>query len=618
MRSIRQAAPRKGSRIFHTCVIGIPSDTLCIVEKALSRSFLVLALVFVVSGVTAAQANQPSSREEIYSYGSVITVHDNNSVTVVESIDYDTGSLSRHGIYRDIKPYSSEGREMDITVVSVTDEQGVAYPYVLEYPQGLLRIKIGDSDETFSGRRFYIITYRATRAVAHLEDVDEIYWNVTGNEWNIPIQYIHADVKLPPSVASTQWACYLGWEGEQTSCEVIGMDETKNTVLFGGATFPPRDGPELAPGEGMTVAVGFSKGVVTPYTDGEGQPTWFELYWPWAIALLLPLITAFLTGRFWYLRGRDPKGTGVIIPQYDVPDGLTPMEAAGVINERVHTGYIASEIIFLATRGYVKINHSGDLTDNPEYELVRLKDQNDLENLFDQKLMKGLFTGSSTRVTLSSLKHKLHKKADEIVKDVLTALVRKGYYTNLGRMKSGVARVLTLWFLALVGFSFVVDDPGQLFGASAAAALACSVFISVIVYATISHFNPAKSAKGVATKEYLEGLKMYLQIAEKDRLEFHNAPEKRPEVFERLLPYAMVFGVADVWAKEFEGICTESPAWYSGGSSGSFSAVAFSQSLSAFSLEAASALSPAPSSSGGSGGGGSSGGGGGGGGGGSW
>ena len=126
----------------------------------------------------------------------------------------------------------------------------------------------------------------------------------------------------------------------------------------------------------------------------------------------------------------------------------------------------------------------------------------------------------------------------------------------------------------------------------------------------------AKSKKGVLAKEYLLGLKEYLQIAEKDRLNFHNAPEKKPEIFEALLPYAMIFGVVEIWAKEFQGIYNSQPNWYES-KSNNFNAVSFGREMAVFSAMSTRSLSSSPAGSG-SGGGGFSGGGGGGGGGSSW
>jgi hypothetical protein len=123
--------------------------------------------------------------------------------------------------------------------------------------------------------------------------------------------------------------------------------------------------------------------------------------------------------------------------------------------------------------------------------------------------------------------------------------------------------------------------------------------------------------EGVLMKERLLGLRDYLQIAEKNRLEFHNAPEKSPALFEQLLPAALILGVSGIWAKEFADIYTQPPQWYSGSGGAGFSAGAFVSDMNGFSSAASSSLAASPSSSG-SGGGGFSGGGRGGGGGGSW
>jgi uncharacterized membrane protein len=137
-----------------------------------------------------------------------------------------------------------------------------------------------------------------------------------------------------------------------------------------------------------------------------------------------------------------------------------------------------------------------------------------------------------------------------------------------------------------------------------------SIIVSLAIWFIFFRLMTAKSVKGVTAKEYLLGLKEYLQIAEKDRINFHNAPEKKPEIFEQLLPYAMVFGVVEIWAKEFEDIYTIAPKWYEGNSTG-FNAAGFGREMSVFSALATTSFSSTPAGSG-SGGTGFSGGGGGG------
>lgn len=553
-----------------------------------------------------------SSEEAVVSFNSSITVNTDNSVDVVEIINYSTGPQERHGMYRDIYPYSSVKYKMEIEDISVIDDKNVPYMFTTSSSGGNFRIKIGDPDQTFSGQKIYIIKYHATKAVAQFKDFDEIYWNVTGNDWLIPIYAVSASVVLPASATMTQSSCYYGPKG---STEICNLNSSTNGIYIFDSPAP------LNIGDGLTVAVGFSKGVVAPYSNADKAQNLLEKYLPWLISMLLPLLTLIFSLRYWYKKGRDPKGTGVIVPQYDVPDGLTPMEVTGIVNEKVIAANISAEIIYLATQGYLKINQIEEkralsIFKSTDYELIKLKDSSLLPNEFDKKLLDSLF-GADSSVKLSDLKNVFYKDAGLVVKSVLDALLSKGYYKNLGRMKNPPGTLIVIIFMSIWASGFLGGLIGSLFFEGNPLPLVIGIFFSVIVYGIISHFNPAKTEKGVATREYILGLKDYLRIAEKDRLLFHNAPEKKPEVFEKLLPYAMILGVANIWAKEFEGIYTTPPSWYSGSDSSSFNSVVFANSLSNFSSFASSSLSSAPSSSG-SGGGGSSGGGGGGGGGGGW
>ena len=324
---------------------------------------------------------------------------------------------------------------------------------------------------------------------------------------------------------------------------------------------------------------------------------------------------------YWYKNGQDPKGTGVIVAQYDVLDGLTPMEVVCIVKEQMSNESLSAEIVYLATKGYIKITQISDsnvfgLFKSTDYKLTKLKDYSDLPNDFDKALLSAFFgVGGRDEVNLSSLKYVFYKDAKNVMQLALSALLSKGYYKNLGRIQTSMPVVLRFILSVFLGI-FASIFLGSIFlGTDNQIPIMASVFLSIIIFSIVSYFNPAKTEKGVAAREYLLGLKEYLQIAEKDRLQFHNAPEKKPEIFEALLPYAMVLGVTDIWAKEFEGIYVNPPSWYSGYNSGNFSAVAFTHNLSSFGSFASSTMSSTP---GGSGGGGSSGGGGGGGGGGSW
>lgn len=581
----------------------------------MSRIFFILPLALLVLGVTSSQVlAQSNVREFISSYSADIQVNTDNSIDVVETIVYNSGGQEKHGIFRDIRTISSSGMKMPIEDILVQDELGKAYKFVVTETSDNLQIKIGDANVTFKGEKVYVIKYKADKAVSQFEEFDEIYWNVTGNKWPMPISSVLANVTFPKTASTTQAHCYSGAEGSTRTCQY--SVEVGNTYTYKAPA-------GLLSYEGMTVALGFEKGTFEPYTLSDN----LLQYISW---MFLPLLTLLFSVLHWRRHGRDPKGTGVIIPQYDVPEDLTPMEVGAIVYEEVTAAQISSEIIYLATKGYIKINQLEDtilgFIKTKDYELVRLNSFSNLPNEFDRIILDGLFGQGQSEgeylpsVRLSSLKDTFYKTVSKVNASVLDSLKSKGYYTNLGRMKGGpeAGRVALIIFMALwssvmfgvlIGSFLIQDNPYPVI---------IGIFVSVVIYGVVSHFSPAKSERGVELKEYLLGLKNYLQIAEKDRLQFHNAPDKKPEVFEKLLPFAMVLDVSEIWAKEFEDIYSTPPDWYSAPAGTSFSAASFNSDLTSFGYVASSTLSSSPGSSSGSGGGGSSGGGGGGGGGGSW
>ncbi|HAT68539.1 MAG: hypothetical protein A2481_02345 [Candidatus Yonathbacteria bacterium RIFOXYC2_FULL_47_9] len=552
------------------------------------------------------------NQEAITFFDADIIVNTDNSIDVTEKIIYQTGPAEHHGIYRDIYPYSSEGKKMIIKDVVVVDESGAPYQFQVSNVGKNIRIKIGDPNTTFRGEKTYLVTYHGTNAVAKLEDLDEVYWNVTGNEWGMPIYAARARVTLPPSITPSiiQEACYVGIKGSTNKCS--SSIESNTSVVFAVPSV-------LNPGEGLTVAVGFPKGTVVPYQPLSIVTDMFLVYLPWVISILMIIGTFFFSFRYWCQKGRDPKGAGVIVPYYDVPGDLTPMEVVGILHEDISAGSISAEIVYLATKGYLKIvyleNKILGIFNLSDYKLEKLKDFSDVANTFDSELLASLFSsGHSESVTLSKLKNVFYKQIPILKNSTANLLLKKGYYKNLGRMGKGGKAVGVAVFLSFAGI-WIFDVVSSVYPQMVLSPVVIGLIVSIGIFLIIYRLSPAKTEIGVATKEQLLGLKMYLQIAEKDRLAFHSAPEKKPEIFEKLLPYAMVLGVENAWAKEFEGIYTTPPSWYSGPASSHFSARTLSNSLASFGAFATTSLSSAP---GGSGGGGSSGGGGGGGGGGSW
>ncbi len=272
---------------------------------------------------------------------------------------------------------------------------------------------------------------------------------------------------------------------------------------------------------------------------------------------------------------------------------------------------VSAGIVDLAVRGYLKIAKTEKkvlVFSSDEYVFTRT--EKPAEDAIDRAFLEALFgeaDGFGKAVELSSLKQKFYKSIPEIEKLAMGRLVEKGYFPK--NPKDVIGKYILFGVLGIFAAVFVF--PGG-------PVAVISVIISFVAYFVFAALMGTVTKDGAIVKEHILGLKDYLSIAEKNRIEFHNAPEKRPELFEKLLPAAMILGVEKLWAREFEDMYMAEPQWYSGAHGAAFSASAFASDLGGFQTAASQTLASAPGGSSGSGGGGFSGGGGGGGGGGSW
>jgi len=241
------------------------------------------------------------------------------------------------------------------------------------------------------------------------------------------------------------------------------------------------------------------------------------------------------------------------------------------------------------------------LFSSADYQLDKLKEPGvDLKD-FQKIILTSLF-GSATTVKLSELKEKFYKNIETISNSVYAQVTADGYWVENPK-KEKIKYLIIGLVVAVVGPMI------GLFGLIAGG-------IIIVLFGLIM---PARTAQGVRAKEDIAGLKLYLSVAEADRLKFHDAPEKSPDHFEKLLPFAMILGVEKAWAEQFKDIYLKPPAWYNDPTSVNFNAAIFAVSLASFRTSAGSSLASSPAASGHSGfSGGFSGGGFGGGGGGSW
>ncbi len=584
----------------------------------------ILFLFSLAGGLLLAQGVW--AQEKIDNYGVDIKMNIDSSINITERIDYNFGDLQRHGIYRDIPYIYQDGlftRHTDISQVSVVDETGHSYGFSVSNSGNDKRIKIGDANAYVTGLKTYVISYKVVHPYIFQKDYDQLYWDVVGGAWTVPIISSVATVWLPQAIDynNVQAKCYTGSFGSDTECSGMRyLFENDNSVKLSGLIFQQN---QISPEGILTVLVSLPKGIIIEPSSGQKVANFLKEN----AILFLPIISLLVMFILWYKRGRDPKGRGNIIVQYDVPDNLSPAEVGSIVDENVHSQDISAEIVYLAIQGYLKITRiekSGILKKSADYLLEKLKDEDNSLPDYEQEILANLFHKASSQEKLKDYQLEAKAKVAVLLSDldeayqwrkivdekIYESVSAKGYFVK--NPKQARAKYTVLLFVALgVLVSVLQGISGNNFNGFA---LYISIIVSMGIIAVFGWHMPRRTAKGVLTKEYILGLKEYLSVAEKDRLEFHNAPEKNPQHFEALLPYAMVLGVEKQWAKQFEGIYQGNPNWCVGFYAGNFMASDFTNSLNSFGAQAKSSFSP-PTSSGA---GGFAGGGGGGGGGGSW
>lgn len=481
--------------------------------------------------------------EKIANFTSGIYVTDNGTILVTEDIEYDFQHAYRHGIYREIPfkyDYGYKRLTIDLDVEGVTDFKGGTYKYKVSKQGSYVNIRIGDPDFKVTGEHGYKIEYFVDGAVSYFDDYDEIYWNVTGNEWRVPIERSSARVSFENGVPEGARAkCFTGTYGStDEDCKVTIK---KNSIDF--ETLGSLDA-----GQGLSIVVGFPKGIVKE--PGAMSKFFRFISDNWYFAL--PFLTGFGLFYLWRSRGKDPEGRGVIAVRYEPPENLTPAEAGTLVDERANIQDISSTVIDLAVRGYITIEEIQTtkfyfFTDR-DYKLTKLKEPTQEElKPHELKVLSGIFDGSQETM-ISELRNKFYKELPGIKKALYKELIDNRFFPTNPESVKTIYRFIGIGIL-VIGF-FLMFNP----------LLTLSLILSGIIVFIFSGFMPRKTKKGVVVKEQILGFREFIDRAEKDRIK--RLAEQDPTLFDRVLPYAIVFGLEDKWADAFRGMYTEPPRWY--------------------------------------------------------
>ncbi len=482
----------------------------------------------------------------------------------------------QHGIVRTIlvsglTPLGTR-RTIDVRLGEVTMD-GKSVPTKTSRTGSQIDLRIGDPDQTISGTHAYRIPYTAARVLLFHDSYLQLYWNATGNEWDVPIRQASATLVLPSGVpaAEVTTTSYVGPMRSTGPGQAATVDASGRIAFATGM---------LNPGSGLTIDVAIPRQLlpINPPTFAQNLA---RFLWDNKLAAL-PIAVLVLMIVLWFRFGRDLR-KGTIAPAFEPPAGIGPGEAGVLVDDRMDLRDISAMVIGLAVGGYLSIREDsqegaslGDKAgawvsgSNPHYTFVRGRRSPDDLAAADRALFDAIFPDSEAKQTpLSSLENRFYKHLPTIRVRLFDELIEKKLYAqNPERVRQSYAGWGGALVAAGVGLGFVFSS----------IYLAVALGLSGLVVLAFSPIMPRKTQKGTDALVEILGLSEYIHRAEKERIEFTDAPEKSPEHFEKLLPYAVALGLTGIWVRQFEGLLREPPQWYSGAPS--FNAALFAMSLS--------------------------------------
>jgi uncharacterized membrane protein YgcG len=508
-----------------------------------------------------------------------------------------------------------DGHPTGLRVLSVTDGAGVPRAYESETDDGALVLTIADEDRYVRGEQTYVIEYEqrdVTRAYADT-DADEFYWDVNGLGWAQPFGRVSATVEIAPALLPRLTGgadAASGPAGADGPAEITRTD----TGFTASAT-------DLGPREGLSLSIGFERGTFTARDSSFLAAPWPALSLAGALLALAAAAGALVLRR---RRLSDAPGRGTIVAQYDPPEGV------GILVSSVISGNAARAttalLLDLAVRGAVRIlERDGDRKPTFALELV---DPSRIADPDERRFVAAVFgegAGSGAVKELARTDTRVATRIQKLMAGVRKRLVADGLRTPLPVGPIVLLLVAaTLGMVAAIAFA-VLSLVGAYGGPVVIAFLVAAVLaLGATILAVAKH---PLTERGVALRDHLAGLRLFIRLAEADRIRMLQSPagaERQDlprddrdalRLTEELLPYAAMSGQEREWADELGRRYEHErrrPEWYSGQTP--FAPAAFAASLGSVSSSMHATYSGS-STSGGSTGGTTSGGGGGGGGG---
>jgi len=620
------------------------------------RIFLAALLILLACSFVRAET------ERILDFSSLVLIDPDGSMVVTETIRVQaTGDQIRRGIVREFPTLyrDADGSRIRIgfTLLEVRRD-GAIEPYHTESRSNGVAVFVGDKDVFLSpGRYTYTLIYRTTGQLGFFKEHDELYWNVNGNGWNLPLDAVSCEVRLPGEARALEAVAYEGPMGS-TASRSFSVAGQPHVTISSSRPYGPK--------EGLTVAVSWPKGFVAPPTKGQQAERMvgdMGSLLPAAIGAILLFAYYVLA---WMKVGRDPQG-GVIIPRFAPPKGFSPAMVRMLWRMRFDNAAFTAAVVNMAVKRALTIVDNGSMS-------LELAAQAPVDLSVGERAAWDELRKAGTKIELKNVNHKALNRARQALRDKLGRELASTYFmSNSGWVAPGLGLTLTtvagmawaapfppallficVWLagwtfgcfmlvrqviaawrargvkgkasavaLSFFAMPFLAGEMGGLWflasqtGLAAAAVFGGMILLNGIFYELLK----APTRIGRLTLDEIEGFRLYLSVAEEGRLNFIHPPDETPELFEKFLPYAIALGVENQWGERFASLLDKSgyePGWYAGRQWDRLHPGAFASGLGSGMQSAVSSASTAPGRSSGMGGGGSSGGGGGGGGGGGW
>src|SRR3989344_2976844 len=531
-------------------------------KKFFGVVFASLLLIILFVGKAYAQDDTGWT---IVSFKSDIRINSDTTVDVTETIIVDFDGLAKHGIYRTIpvKYQTQYGNNLNIrlNLISVRDSGGDKLETKITKEGGSTKIRIGDPDFTISGRNTYVITYKVSQVITTPGENAEFYWNVTGNDWPVPILSATANIYTPDgSLVNT--ICFTGYFGSQAhNCSA---SKEGNTAIFSAKNIEPQ--------EGLTIALALNKSALT-FPSGSQKFLYF-LMDNWLY--LVPILVLIIMFRLYMLKGRDKKfidifneelgeeavpfleSLNAISTTISPPKGMSPGEVGTLIDERAHLRDITATVIDLARQGFIAVveEPKKGLFGKAKFVLTYNEKEESGLKPYELSILDMLFTEKrDIPAVLTKLHPKAYQSLKEAEKNLYEDLTMNGYFEGRPdevRNKYLAVGIITIFagFFLGGGIAPFIVSPASFFIA----------FIgSGLIIIAFSFFMPARTGKGRKALAEIVGFKEVLNLGS-----WRTKIYEKHNFFEEVLPYAIAFGITEKFILAFKDADIKNLNWYHG------------------------------------------------------